>query len=75
MNYDEMYHRVQWYHEKIKIVKLEDGTYLIQRYSNLLRFMGWITMESGTDLKALITKFAPHINQDSLLNFWEEKKA
>lgn len=73
MNNHDMFHRAQWYHDKLKVVKSENGNFQIQRFSNLLQFMGWITIESGTNLKELITKYTAHINKDSLLNFWEEK--
>ncbi|MCP4521679.1 MAG: hypothetical protein GY827_08340 [Cytophagales bacterium] len=69
-----LFHRAQWYHEKIKLIK-EGEVYKVQRYSNLLKHTGWITMESGSDLKPLLDKFLPHINQDTLLNFWEEETA
>ncbi len=74
MNNHEVFHRTQWYYDKLKIAKLENGVYQIQRFSNLLQFMGWITIESGQNLELLIKKYAFHINKDSLLNFWEEEK-
>lgn len=72
MKNDEIFHRAQWFHEKIKITKTVEGDYQVLRYSNLLQFSNWIVIGSSKDLKALIEKFGPHVNQDSLLDFWEE---
>lgn len=72
LNNEEFFQRAQWFHEKIKISKTVEGVYQILRYSNLLQFSNWIVIGSSRDLKALVEKFAPHINQDSLLDFWEE---
>lgn len=72
MKNDEIFHRAQWFHEKIKISKTVEGIYQVLRYSNLLQFSNWIVIGSSKDLKALVEKFAPHVNNDSLLDFWEE---
>lgn len=72
MKNDEIFHRAQWFHEKIKVSKTVEGDYQVLRYSNLLQFSNWIVIGSSKNLKDLIQKFAPHISNDSLLDFWEE---
>ncbi|MFD2784557.1 hypothetical protein [Hymenobacter rubripertinctus] len=50
------------------------GGYQVQRICQYPGLEGWITLETSPDLEALVTKFAPHIGQDSLVDFWMEGK-
>ena len=44
----------------------------MQRFCNLSRYYGWITMETSNDLKYLAEKYCYHIDKESLLEFWIE---
>jgi len=63
--------KIQSYNPKLRIVK-EKENYQMQRFCNLWKHYGWITMETSSDLKKLCEKYCPHIGKESLLEFWIE---
>lgn len=67
----EHFKQIQSYHPELRIVK-ENENYQMQRFCSLSSYYGWFTMESSFDLGKLCEKFFPHIEKDSLLEFWIE---
>jgi len=67
----EHFKKIQSYIPKLRIVK-ENENYQMQRFCNLLNHYGWITMETSFDLKKLCETYFPHIDKESLLEFWIE---
>ncbi|MBT2558222.1 hypothetical protein J7E24_10535 [Hymenobacter sp. ISL-91] len=51
------------------------GSYQVQRICQYPGLEGWIALETSPDLAALVTRFAPHIGQESLVDFWIEGEA
>ncbi|UYZ63771.1 hypothetical protein [Hymenobacter weizhouensis] len=56
----------------LRFALLPGPQYQVQRQCHYPGLEGWITMETSPDLEALAAKFAPHIGQESLLDFWVE---
>ncbi len=50
----------------------DNDNFKAQRFCNLSRYYGWITMETSNDLEYLAEKFCYHIDKESLLEFWIE---
>ena len=65
-------HRMIYLAPVLRFVPLPDGRCQVQRICHYPGLDGWITMETSADLAALVAKFAPHIGQESLLEFWIE---
>ena len=63
---------IQRYDAKLRIEKQSESEYAMQRFCNLSRYYGWITMETSNDLKYLAEKYGYHIDKESLLEFWIE---
>ena len=56
----------------LRFAQLPEQQFQVQRVCKYPGLEGWIPLETGPDLAALVTKFAPHIGQESLLEFWIE---
>lgn len=69
----ENFHLIQTFNQKLKFVKM-GMTFKAQRFCFLSSHYGWITMESSSDLKYLAEKYCYHIDKESLLEFWIDKK-
>lgn len=62
---------IQHYNDVLRFEKDKDN-FKAQRFCNLSRYYGWITMETSNDLEYLAEKFCYHIDKESLLEFWIE---
>ncbi|NDV46601.1 hypothetical protein D0T49_06030 [Paludibacter sp. 221] len=64
-------HLYQYYNLMLRFVK-SGRNYKAERFCHLLRFHGWITIETSDDLEFLAKKYCYHINKESLYDFWIE---
>ncbi len=69
---EKQFAQIQKYDEKMRFEKGENGGFHAQRFCFISKFYGWITMETGDDLKYLAEKYCYHIDKETLLNFWIE---
>ncbi len=60
------------YYPELRFEKVNDDLFRAQRFCNLSRYYGWITIESNENLEYLANKYCYHINKESLLDFWIE---
>ncbi|MCT4639475.1 MAG: hypothetical protein N4A72_17350 [Bacteroidales bacterium] len=67
----EIFRKIQSFNVKLRVVK-NNKDYQIQRFCHLMNNYGWITLETSTNLEKLCEKYCPHIDKDSLLEFWIE---
>jgi hypothetical protein len=69
---DKWFRQIQRYDDKLRFEKRNNREFLAQRFCFISRYYGWITMETSEDLKYLAEKYCPHVDQESLLQFWKE---
>ena len=76
---DKDFKQFQRFDVKLRFEKNDGNDFRAQRFCNLSRHHGWITMETSEDLKYLAEKYCYHADKESLLEFWiegeEEPKA
>jgi hypothetical protein len=72
LEWKEHFNKIQSYRDILRFEKVNNVRYKAQRFCNLSRYYGWITMETSENLNYLAEKYCFHIDKESLLEFWIE---
>ncbi|MCG1027276.1 hypothetical protein J5S49_03080 [Virgibacillus halodenitrificans] len=55
---------------RLELIDEDERCFVMERFCFLGDIDDWIDLEDSTDLEALLAKYAPHIGQETLFEFW-----